>query len=136
MIASVEETDGPNQVLGENGQRRIAVLGNADGERDMAAIVADIRAVIAETKWPQGYVTALEGTFQAQEEATIRIGLLSIVSLVLIFVVLYSRYQSSVLALIIMGNIPLALIGSVIALNIACHPGALRQQVKPQGERL
>jgi HME family heavy-metal exporter len=122
MIASVEETDGPNQVLRENGQRRIAVLGNTDGERDMAAIVAAIRAVIAETEWPQGYVTALEGTFQAQEEATVRIGLLSLVSLVLIFVVLYSRYQSSVLALIIMGNIPLALIGSVIALNIAGQP--------------
>ncbi|MEQ1943877.1 efflux RND transporter permease subunit [Mesorhizobium sp. VNQ89] len=122
MIATVRETDGPNQILRENGQRRIAVLGNTDGERDMAAIVADIRAAIAATDWPQGYVTALEGTFQAQEEASLRIGLLSLVSLVLIFVVLYSRYQSGVLALIVMGNIPLALIGSVIALNIAGQP--------------
>jgi HME family heavy-metal exporter len=122
MIATVQETDGPNQVLRENGQRRIAVLGNTDGERDMVAIVADIRAAIAATDWPQGYATALEGTFQAQEEATVRIGLLSLVSLILIFVVLYSRYQSSVLALIVMGNIPLALIGSVIALNIAGQP--------------
>lgn len=122
MIATVRETDGPNQILRENGQRRIAVLGNTDGERDMAAIVADIRAAIAATEWPQGYVTALEGTFQAQEEASLRIGLLSLVSLVLIFVVLYSRYQSGVLALIVMGNIPLALIGSVIALNIAGQP--------------
>lgn len=122
MIATVEETDGPNQVLRENGQRRIAVLGNTDGERDMAAIVSDIRAAIAAAEWPQGYVTALEGTFQAQEEASIRIGLLSLVSLILIFVVLYSRYQSGVLALIVMGNIPLALIGSVIALNIAGQP--------------
>ncbi|MDN2583917.1 efflux RND transporter permease subunit [Aquibium sp. ELW1220] len=122
MIATIEETDGPNQILRENGQRRIAVLGNTDGERDMAAIVADIRAAITATEWPQGYVTALEGTFQAQEEASIRIGLLSLVSLVLIFVVLYSRYQSGVLALIVMGNIPLALIGSVIALNIADQP--------------
>lgn len=122
MIATVRETDGPNQILRENGQRRIAVLGNTDGERDMAAIVADIRAAIAATEWPQGYVTALEGTFQAQEEASLRIGLLSLVSLVLIFVVLYSRYQSGLLALIVMGNIPLALIGSVIALNIAGQP--------------
>jgi HME family heavy-metal exporter len=122
MIATVRETDGPNQILRENGQRRIAVLGNTDGERDMAAIVADIRDAISATEWPQGYVTALEGTFQAQEEASLRIGLLSLVSLVLIFVVLYSRYQSGVLALIVMGNIPLALIGSVIALNIAGQP--------------
>jgi HME family heavy-metal exporter len=122
MIANVEETDGPNQVLRENGQRRIAVLGNTNGRRDMAAIVADIRRITAETQWPQGYVTRLEGTFQAQEEATLRIGALSLLSLAMVFVVLYSRYQSPALALIIMGNIPLALIGSVIALNIAGQP--------------
>jgi HME family heavy-metal exporter len=122
MIATVQETDGPNQVLRENGQRRIAVLGNTDGRRDMAAIIADIRRITAETQWPQGYVTRLEGTFQAQEEATLRIGALSLLSLAMVFVVLYSRYQSPVLALIIMGNIPLALIGSVIALTIAGQP--------------
>ncbi|WP_230532419.1 efflux RND transporter permease subunit [Microvirga roseola] len=122
MIARIEETDGPNQVLRENGQRRIAVLGNTDGRRDMAAIIADIRRITAETQWPQGYVTRLEGTFQAQEEATLRIGALSLLSLAMVFVVLYSRYQSPALALIIMGNIPLALIGSVIALNIAGQP--------------
>ncbi len=122
MVARVEETDGPNQILRENGQRRIAVFGNTDGRRDMAAIVADIRRIIAETALPQGYVTRLEGTFQAQEEATLRIGALSLLSLTMIFVVLYSRYQSPALALIIMGNIPLALIGSVIALNLAGQP--------------
>ncbi|MBO1905289.1 efflux RND transporter permease subunit [Microvirga sp. 3-52] len=122
MIATVQETDGPNQVLRENGQRRIAVLGNTDGRRDMAAIIADIRRITGETQWPQGYVTRLEGTFQAQEEATLRIGALSLLSLAMVFVVLYSRYQSPALALIIMGNIPLALIGSVIALNIAGQP--------------
>ena len=118
----VEETDGPNQILRENGQRRIAVFGNTDGRRDMAAIVADIRRIVGETPFPQGYVTRFEGTFQAQEEATLRIGALSLLSLAMIFVVLYSRYQSTALALIIMGNIPLALIGSVIALNIAGQP--------------
>ncbi|MFC1458322.1 MULTISPECIES: efflux RND transporter permease subunit [Microvirga] len=122
MIAAVQETDGPNQLLRENGQRRIAVLGNTDGRRDMAAIIADIRRITGETQWPQGYVTRLEGTFQAQEEATLRIGALSLLSLAMVFVVLYSRYQSPALALIIMGNIPLALIGSVIALNIAGQP--------------
>ena len=122
MVAQVEETDGPNQILRENGQRRIAVFGNTNGQRDMAAIVADVRRIIAGTDLPQGYTTRLEGTFQAQEEATLRIGALSLVSLVMIFVVLYSRYQSAALALIIMGNIPLALIGSVIALNVAGQP--------------
>ncbi|MCC6889696.1 MAG: efflux RND transporter permease subunit [Hyphomicrobiales bacterium] len=119
LLAEVEEGDGPNQILRENAQRRIAVFGNSDGRRDMAAIVADIRRAVAETNWPQGYTTQLEGTFQAQEEASLRIGALSLLSLALIFIVLYSRYTSTALVLIVMANIPLALIGSVIALYVA-----------------
>ncbi|MBX9874318.1 MAG: efflux RND transporter permease subunit, partial [Beijerinckiaceae bacterium] len=129
LIASVSETDGPNQIQRENGQRRIAVYGNGDGQRDMAAIIADIRGVVAQTPLPQGYVTRMEGTFQAQEEATLRIGLLSLVSLALIFVVLFTRYQSAVLALIIMGNIPLALMGSVVALHLAGQPLSVASMV-------
>jgi heavy-metal exporter, HME family len=122
MFAEIAETDGPNQIQREGARRRIVVYGNGDGRRDMAAIAADIRRIFADIKFPQGYTTSLEGTFQAQEEATLRIGALSLVSLSAIFLVLYSRYRSAVLALIIMGNIPLALIGSVIALNIAAQP--------------
>jgi HME family heavy-metal exporter len=117
-IAEVVETDGPNQIQRENGRRRIAVFANSDGS-DLARIVDDIRDVLADTKLPQGYFTSLEGQFQAQEEASQLILWLSMVSLLLIFAVLYSRYKSAVLALIIMGNVPLALIGSVAALWIA-----------------
>jgi HME family heavy-metal exporter len=122
MFAEIAETDGPNQIQREGARRRIVVYGNGDGRRDMAAIAADIRRILADIKFPQGYTTSLEGSFQAQEEATLRIGALSLVSLSAIFLVLYSRYRSTVLALIIMGNIPLALIGSVIALNVAGQP--------------
>src|SRR5436190_15482669 len=122
MFAEIAETDGPNQIQREGARRRIVVYGNGDGRRDMAAIAEDIRRILADIKFPQGYTTSLEGTFQAQEEATLRIGALSLVSLSAIFLVLYSRYRSTVLALIIMGNIPLALIGSVLALNIAGQP--------------
>jgi HME family heavy-metal exporter len=120
-IASVEETDGPNQIARENGRRRIVVLANTDGS-DMAEIVARIRTILAETKLPSGYSTALEGTFLAQEEASRLILGLSLISLASIFVVLYSRYRSAALALIIMGNVPLALIGSVMALWVADQP--------------
>jgi HME family heavy-metal exporter len=122
LLAKVEESDGPNQILRENGQRRIVVLANGDGKRDMAAIVADVRRVIAETALPAGYTTRLEGTFTAQEEAAFVIGILSLVSLALIFMVLYQRYQSAVLTTIILTSIPLALIGSVIALRLAGQP--------------
>jgi heavy-metal exporter, HME family len=129
VLAEVEEGDGPNQIQRENAQRRIAVFGNGDGRRDMAAIIADIRRVVAETNWPQGYTTQFEGTFQAQEEASMRIGVLSLLSLALVFIVLYSRYNSIALVLIIMANIPLALIGSVIALTIAGQPLSIASMI-------
>lgn len=119
LFASVEETDGPNQILRENGKRRIVILGNSDGKTDMAAIVAAIRDEAERMRLPSGYFTSLEGSFQAQEEASRTIAALSLVSLAMIFLVLYSRYRSAVLTLIIMGNVPLALIGSVAALWIA-----------------
>jgi HME family heavy-metal exporter len=88
----------------------------------MAAIVSDIRRMIEETDMPPGYVVRLEGQFLAQEEATRTIGLLSLISLAMIFLVLYSRYHSATLALIVLTNIPLGIIGSVTALWIAGLP--------------
>jgi HME family heavy-metal exporter len=122
LLAKVEEGDGPNQVQRENGQRRIVVRANADGRRDMAAIVADIRRAMVDTELPAGYGTQLSGQFTAQEEAALVIGMLSLVSLALIFMVLYQRYQSIVLAGIVLTTIPLALIGSVIALMLVGQP--------------
>jgi len=122
LVARVDQTDGPNQILRENGRRRIAVYANTDGSQDRAQIVADIRDIIAQTKWPQGYGATLEGTYQAYEESAWRIGTLSLASVLLIFLLLQSRYRSPLLALIIMGNIPLALIGGVVALWIAGLP--------------
>jgi HME family heavy-metal exporter len=120
-FAQVAETDGPNQIQRDNTRRRIVVFANSDGS-DMARIIGDIRRMLAQTQLPAGYSTTLEGTFQAQEEATRLIGILSLLSLGAIFTVLYSRYRSAVLSLIIMGNIPLALIGSVIALWLSGQP--------------
>jgi HME family heavy-metal exporter len=117
-IATVEETDGPNQIGRENGRRRIIVYANTDGG-DMGRVIADIRRIIDTTPLPSGNFISLEGQFQAQEAATRLIAGLSLVSLALMFLVLYSRYQSVVLAAIIMANIPLALIGSVVAMWIA-----------------
>jgi CzcA family heavy metal efflux pump len=117
-IATVQETDGPNQIGRENGRRRIIVYANTDGG-DMGRVIADIRTIIGQTPLPSGNFISLEGQFQAQEQATRLIAGLSLVSLAMMFLVLYSRYQSVVLASIIMANIPLALIGSVVAMWIA-----------------
>ena len=140
-IARIDESDGPNQISRENSRRRIVLSANVDSrvdtsvansadnssdDRDLSQVIAAIRAELAAMQekgaLPEGYFTSLEGQFQAQEQATQLIALLAVVSLILIFMVLYSRYRSLALTLIIMGNIPLALIGSVIALWISGQP--------------
>ena len=120
-IATVEESDGPNQVSRENSRRRIVLSANTDG-RDMSKVIEDVRVELGAKRLPEGYFTSLEGQFQAQEQAARLIALLAAVSLTMIFMVLYSRYRSTTLTFIIMGNIPLALIGSVIALWISGQP--------------
>ena len=121
-IADIREADGPNQIQRENGRRRIVVQANSDGRTAPASIAAGMQRVLDSERLPKGVSASLEGTFRAQEEASRTIGLLSLVSLVLIFALLHGRYRSVPLALIIMGNVPLALIGSVAALSIAGLP--------------
>jgi HME family heavy-metal exporter len=104
------------------------VQANTNGS-DEGRIIQAIRDEVARTPLPQGYFIQLEGTFQAQEEAGKLIAELSLVSLALIFTVLYSRYRSAVLALIIMGNVPLALIGSVTALWLSGQPLSVASMV-------
>jgi HME family heavy-metal exporter len=77
---------------------------------------------VAESKLPEGYFITLGGQFQAQEEASRLVGLLSIVSLVLMFLVLFSRYRRSMLAAIIMANIPLALVGAWSGCGLSGQP--------------
>jgi HME family heavy-metal exporter len=85
----------------------------------MSRIIGDVRQAVAKTALPGGYFISIEGQFQAQERAQRLIVGLSLASLLLIYLVLYTRYRSGVLALVIMGNIPLALVGSVAAMWIA-----------------
>ncbi len=128
-FAEVVDDDGPNQILRENGTRRIVVQANTAGRANEGQVIQSIRDALAGMRLPQGYFTQLEGTFQAQEEAGKLIAGLSGVSLALIFTVLYSRYRSAVLALIIMGNVPLALIGSVTALWLSGQPLSVASMV-------
>ena len=120
-LATIEDGDGPNQISRENARRRIVISANTDGS-DMSRVIADIRTELAAKALPEGYFTSLEGQFQAQEQGARLIALLALISLTMIFLVLYSRYQSTALTLIIMGNIPLALVGSVIALWVSNQP--------------
>ncbi len=116
QIATVRETDGPNQINRENGKRRIVVQANLAPGANLSAITKEIRAAMEAVPAPTGGFYALEGQFEAQAEATATIGGLTLVSFTLIFALLYSRYRSIALAMIVMGGVPMAMIGSVIAL--------------------
>ncbi len=120
-LATIEDSDGPNQISRDDGKRRIVLSANAQG-RALSDVVADIRKVVAETKLPEGYFVTLGGQFQAQEEASRLVSMLALVSLVLMFVVLYSRYKSVTLSALIMANIPLALVGAVVGLWLSGQP--------------
>jgi heavy-metal exporter, HME family len=85
QVADIRETDGPNQILRENSRRRLVVLANTDGKTDMTQIVAAIRRQVAASPLPEGYFTRLEGTFQAQEDASRTIAALSTLSFAVIF---------------------------------------------------
>ncbi len=121
LLAKVDMTDGPNQISRENSRRRLVLSANVEG-RDLSAVVADVEALLTAKKLPAGYFTALEGQFQAQQQASRTIGLLAIGSLLAMVLVLYSRYQSWRLTLMILASIPLALIGSVVALWLSGQP--------------
>src|SRR5215831_2574396 len=129
QIAEIKETDGPNQILRENSRRRVVVFANTQAGANLTELVAAIRQEIASAALPEGFFATLEGTFQAQEDASRTIGILSLLSLSLIFAILYSRYRSAALAFIIMGSVPLALIGSVVALFLAGQPLSVASMV-------
>ncbi|HVG64108.1 MAG TPA: efflux RND transporter permease subunit [Hyalangium sp.] len=114
-VAEVVETRGPNLINHDHLQRRVVVMANVAG-RDLGSAVDEVRAqVAARVKLPVGSSIAYEGQFESQQSATRLIALLSLVSLVGMFLVLYSHFRSVRLVLQVMLNIPLSLVGSVAA---------------------
>ncbi|MGA1473084.1 MAG: efflux RND transporter permease subunit, partial [Burkholderiaceae bacterium] len=120
-LAEIEESDGPNQISRDDGKRRIVLSANTQG-RALSSVVEDIRKVTSQVRLPEGFYITIGGQFEAQERASRLVMLLSIVSLVLMFVVLHARYKSWRLSALVMANIPLALVGSVIGLAASGQP--------------
>ncbi len=107
---------GANQVKRENARRRIVVRCNA-GDRDLASVVADLRTTIEnEVKLPTGYFIEYGGQFESQQRATRLIAILTAVSIVGMFFVLYLLIPSVRIVLQILNAIPTAFIGGVFAL--------------------
>ncbi len=129
-LADVRRDVGPNMITRENVQRKIVVQSNVAG-RDVGSVVAEIREKIGrELELPGGYYIEYGGQFESAERATRRIALLSLLSLALIFLLLYVEFRSIRQTLLVMVNLPLALVGGVFAvlltggvLNIATLVG-------------
>ena len=115
QIATIELENGINSIYHENTLRRIVISCNVQG-RDLGTTVKEMQQKVNDNlKLPQGYFVQWGGQFQSQQSASKLIGILSIFSFLGIFLVLFSHFKSSRIVLQIMLNIPLALIGSVIA---------------------
>ncbi len=115
QVADVIYEPGPNTVNHENTQRRITISLNV-AERDLGSTVKEIQAKVnAQVKLPPGYYLTYGGQFESQQSASQKILWLSLFSLAGIFLVLFSHFKSSLMVGQIMLNIPLALIGSVVA---------------------
>lgn len=115
QVADVYVAEGPNLINRENMQRRMVVSANAS-ERDLGSLVQEIQKKISQIELPEGYFITLGGQFESQQSASMMIFLLGIISLAAIFFVLYNHFKSSFIAIQIMLNIPMALIGSIIAI--------------------
>lgn len=113
LIADVREARGPNVIFHEGGQRRFA-LAIKPTVQDVSNLVERLRAEVeAKIKLPQGYFITFEGEFQAQAEATRRIAISSVIVVCVVFLMLFSYFRGASLALQVLANIPLALMGGL-----------------------
>ena len=118
-VADIVEGSGPNTINRENVRRRIILQCNT-ADRDLNGVVLDIQARLApiQAELPSGYFLEYGGQFESQRQATRMIGLLSLVSLLGMFLALYTLFRSTNLALQVLAALPMAAIGSVAAIVI------------------
>lgn len=124
-VAEVFQTVGPNTINRENVVRRIVVQANTAG-RDLTGVVEDIRAAVGGTIVPSlapGYFIEYGGQFEAQSQANRRLLILGCLSVLGVFLLLYKCLDSWKAALQVLANVPLAAIGSVVALFVVNWPG-------------
>lgn len=117
-VAKVEIVNGPPQIRRDDVQRRVVIQANVEG-RDMGGLVNELQQRIAsEVRLPAGYTVTFGGQFENQQRAQARLLIVVPISLGLIFLLLYFAFGSIGQALLIMINVPLALIGGIAALYL------------------
>ncbi len=117
-IANIESSTGPNTINRENVQRKIVVSCNVSG-RDLRSTVNDIRErVSADIELPEGYHIEYGGQFESEESASRILMLISCISILIIYLLLYAQFKSTHQAAVVLINLPLALIGGVFAIAV------------------
>ncbi len=126
QVAEVLDTTGPNVLNRENVQRRVAVFCNVQG-RDLSSVVADIKTALTPVEatlrdLPGEYYLDYSGQFEAQQEATLRLWGLAILSMVGVYLLLMKALGSQRAALQVIANVPLAALGAIVALLVVNRP--------------
>ncbi|MCB2194897.1 MAG: CusA/CzcA family heavy metal efflux RND transporter [Bacteroidetes bacterium] len=118
-VADITSSAGPNTISRENVQRKIVVSVNV-ADRDVGSVVDDIKQQVNESiDLPEGYRIEYGGQFESAETASKTLALTSAIAILIIFLILYQEFKSSKLAGIILLNLPLALIGGIIAIRFS-----------------
>lgn len=117
-VADIVSATGPNTINRENVSRRLIISANV-ADRDLRGVVNDIRREIAdEVEMPEGYYVTYGGQFESEAEASRTLALASAGALFIIFLLLYSEYRNLSQPLIILLNMPLAMIGGILMLRV------------------
>ena len=117
-VADIFSSAGPNTISRENAQRKLVVSANAQG-RDLRSVVNDMRQSIeTNVKLPDGYRVEYGGQFESEASASRLLLALSVVSIVVILLLLYLQFRSWKQSVVVLLNLPLALIGGVLALVV------------------
>ena len=115
-VAEIKSTSGPNTINRENVQRKTVVSANVAG-RDQKSVVDEIQSILSEKIiLPEGYHIEYGGQFEAEAEASKTLMVMSLLSLMIIFLLLYQEFKNAAISGIILINLPLALIGGVFSI--------------------
>lgn len=119
MFAELQRTEGPVQILRERGKRISTVIANVSG-RDLVGFVEEAKQKVAEQiKLPQNYNIEWGGQFENQQRAATRLSLVIPVSIALIFLLLFSTFHSIRQSVLVLSNIPFAMVGGILSLWIS-----------------
>ena len=121
IVAEVVSVGGPNTISRENVQRKLVVSANVSG-RDAIGVVDDIKSTLdKKIQLPEGYRIEYGGQFESAKTATRTLIIVFLMALVIIYLLLYTEFQNLTLSLIVLLNLPLALIGGVLAIKFGSN---------------